>query len=57
VTLKVNLIAVHVQATGGAGTHLHSPINSGIDGGEWAASSPGHTAVGKRTPEVHLIGC
>jgi hypothetical protein len=46
-TLKVNLIAVHVQAIGRAGTQLHSPINSAIDGGKWAGSSPGHTAVGK----------
>jgi hypothetical protein len=30
-TLKVKLMAVHVQAIGGAGTQLHSSINSAID--------------------------
>jgi hypothetical protein len=55
-TLQVNLIAIHVQAIGEAGTQLHSSINSAIDGGEWVASRSGHTAVGKRTLKVHLIG-
>jgi hypothetical protein len=52
-TLKVTVL---LQVIEGAGTQLHTSINSEIDGGEWAASSPGHTVVAKRTPKVHLVG-